>query len=146
MSYTQLFSEDAELLAILACDNLNAAVGEHNSGYVYVGEYHRILILFVLGEVTQGGTLDIDVEEATDAAGTGAGNVVGIAPAQLTGADANGAVEIEFQTEDLTQDYDYVNVECIVANAAFRYGALVFGFHARHKPVGVANWTQVVTA
>ncbi|MGD8499947.1 MAG: hypothetical protein PVJ86_04830, partial [Phycisphaerales bacterium] len=143
MSYTQLFSEDAELLAVIACDNANAAVGEHNSGYVFVGDYHRILILVITGEVgAAGSTLDIDVEEATDAAATGAQNVTGIAPAQLTNADAGDPVLIEFQTEDLTQDYDFINVECIVGTNTYRYGVLVFGFHARHKPVGVALWNQ----
>lgn len=147
MSYTQLFSEDAQLLAAMGCDNVNAAVGEHNSGYVFVGNYHRVLILIVTGEVgAAGSTLDIDVEEATDTAGTGAGNVVGINPAQLTNADAGDPVLIEFQTEDLTQDYDHINVECIVGTNTYRFGVLVFGFHARHKPVGVTLWNQVVTA
>ena len=145
--YTRYFSEDAELLATLACDNVNAAVGEHNSGYVWVGDYHRILILVILGEVgAAGSTLDLDVEEATDAAGTGAGNIAGVAPAQITNADANGAVLIEFQTEDLTQDYDFINLEAIVGTNTYRFGAFVFGFQARYKPVATTNWTQLVRA
>jgi hypothetical protein len=145
--YTRYFSEDAELIASMPCDNGNAAVGEHNSGYVCVENYHRIMILVILGEVgAAGSTLDLDVEEATDAAGTGAGNVAGIAPAQLTNADAEGAVLIEFQTEDMTQDYSFINLEAIVGTNTYRFGAFVFGFQARYKPVPTTNWTQLVRA
>ena len=113
MSYTQRFYEDWELLAVLSPQTANGTVGEHNTGYVNVGDYHRVAALVLPGEPAGASTIDIDVEEATDAAGTGAQNVTGVAPNQIVAADAGQAGCIEFQTEemDAANDYDFINLE-----------------------------------
>ena len=147
MSYTQRFYEDWELLAVLSPQTANGTVGEHNTGYVYVGEYHRVAALVLPGEPAGASTIDIDVEEATDAAGTGAQNVTGVNPNQIVAADAGQAGCIEFQTEemDAANDYDFINLEVIVGTAAYTYAIFLFGYRGRYKPVGTGLWREIET-
>jgi hypothetical protein len=134
-----------ELLDSIGATTANGVAGEHNTGWNDVSEFHRVLVLFDIGEPGQGATIDVDVEEAQDANGTGAQNVTGIAPAQIVAADTGGFVCIEFQTEDMTPGYRYINVEVTVANAAYTYAVKLFGHEARYPPVPVTNWHEVVS-
>jgi hypothetical protein len=145
MTYTERWSESFELLAHIGPTTANGAVGEHNTGYVDVSEFHRVLVLVHPGEPSGAATIDVDVEEATSAAGAGAQNVTGVAPAQIVAADAGEPGLIEFQTEDMdaANDYRYINVEVIVAVGAYPYSVYVFGFEPRYRPVDVSLWREV---
>lgn len=147
MSYTQRFYEDWELLAVISPQAANGAVGEHNTGWVDVSEFHRIAALVLPGEPGGASTIDIDVEEATSAAGAGAQDVTGVAPNQVVAADAGEPGCIEFQTEemDAANDYRFVNIECTIAVNTYTFALFLFGYRGRYKPVGTGLWREIET-
>lgn len=147
MAYTERWYEGNELLAHISPQAANGTVGEHNTGWVDVSEFHRVLILVHPGEPGGASTIDIDVEEATSAAGAGAQNVTGVNPNQIVAGDAGEPGEIEFQTEemDAANDYRYINVEVIVGTNTYTYSLYVFGIETRYRPVSTALWRELET-
>jgi hypothetical protein len=144
MSYTEQFSEVHELLANISPQAANGAVGEHNTGYFFAGNHHRFIIMLTNGEPGGASTIDVDVEEATTAAGAGAQNIVKVV-AQQVAADAGETTLIELRTEemDVNNDYDWLNVEVIVAVNTYTYDLKVFGVVPRFAPASVTGITVV---
>ncbi len=144
MSYTQRWTEVHEPLATLAPITANGTVGEHNTGWVNMENYYRMVILLNIGTPAQGATIDIDVEEATDNAGAGIQNIAGKTITQVVAADTEGIVAIELRGEELTQGYSFVNVEVTVAVDAYTYGLYVFGTVPHYAPVPVTAWQEIM--
>lgn len=146
MSYTQRWTEWNEPIAEISPQTANGAVGEHNSGYFFAGNHHRFVVLLHVGEPGGASTIDIDVEEATTAAGAGAQNIAAKAITQIVAADAGVQVAIEIRTEemDVANDYDWLNIEVTVAVNTYTYSMQVFAFEPRYPPVPVTTWAEVV--
>lgn len=144
MSYTQRWTEVHEPLATLAPTTANGLVAEHNTGWVDMENYHRMIILLNIGEPGQGATIDVDVEEATSNAGAGIQNIAGKSITTVVAADSGGIVAIELRGEELTQGYSFINVEVIVTNAAYTYGLYVFGTIPHYAPVPVTAWQEIM--
>jgi len=146
MSYTQRFTEWFEPLANISPQAANGVVGVHNSGFVFVGNYHRIIVLLHIGEPAGASTIDVDVEEATTAAGAGTVNIAGKSIATIVAAGAGSIVAIELRTEEMNvaNDFDWINVEVTVGVAAYTYSLYVFGFEPRFPPVPVTAWQEIV--
>lgn len=144
MSYTERFSEVHELLGNLSPQAANGVVGEHNTGWFFAGNHHRFIIMLTNGEPGGASTIDIDVEEATTAAGAGAQDIVK-AIAQQVAADAGETTLIELRTEemDVPNDYDWLQIEVIVAVNTYTYDLKVFGVVPRYAPVDVTGITVV---
>lgn len=143
MPYTEEFSEAHALLDKMGDDN---AAAEQNSGYFSMALYHRIAIVLHAVQVTT--TLDVDVEIATDAAGSDAVTLKSIT--QLTADDDDAVVVIEIRAEELgnpanttVMNFDYVNVEVTPVGAA-TYSLLVYGIEPRYKPVTQTPYDEVV--
>jgi len=146
MTYTARFSENFELLANITPEAANGTVGEHNSGYVSMENFHRALIVLTAGEAGGASTIDVDVEEATTAAAGGAQNLAGKSITQLVAADAGETVYIEVRTEELDVDngYSFINAEVAVGANTFTYDLKIFGFMPRFAPVSVTNIAEIV--
>lgn len=145
--FTKLFSERFALLDHEPADSV--AAGTVDSGYVDMSLYPRLVIIVSVGDMVATATLDIDVEQATSAAGAGAKNITGKSITQLTqaGGDSDTAVCIELNAEelDVANGFRFVNVECTVANAAVELAWFVFGDGgARFESVPTTAWQEVV--
>ena len=144
MSFTQRWTEVHEPLATLAPITANGTQGEHNTGWVDMENYYRIIILLNIGTPQQGATIDIDVEEATSNAGAGIQNIAGKTITQVVAADTEGIVAIELRAEELTMGYSFVNVEVTVGTDAYTYGLWVFGVIPHYAPVPVTAWQEIM--
>ncbi len=143
-SYTERWTEVHEPLATLAPITANGTVGAHDTGWVDMENYYRMIILLNIGTPAQGATIDIDVEEATDNAGTGIQNIAGKSITQVVAADTEGIIAIELRAEELTMGYSFVNVEVTVAVDTYTYGLWVIGMIPHYAPVPVTAWQEIV--
>lgn len=146
MSYTARFSENFELLGSLSPETANGTVGEHNTGYVSLENFHRVIIMITAGEAGGASTIDVDVEEGTSAAGAGAQNIAGKTITQLVAADEGDTVYIELRTAelDVNNDYSFINVEVTIAVDTFTSDVKIFGFTPRFAPVDVTNIAEIL--
>jgi hypothetical protein len=146
MRGTTEFSEYNEVLGTLAPLAANAAVGDHETGYFDLAQFHRAFIWVHIGEAGQGATIDITVNEATDLDGTGEQELTTKAPDQIVAGDQGGYVGIELRPEELTvyDDYHCVNVEVTVGTATYYYGLVAFGCIPRFVPADVTGYTELV--
>jgi len=144
--YTARFSELFCPLVVMHADSF--AVGEHNSGFVALNNYHRAVILVDVGDIVATGTVSIDIEQATTTAGAGIKAIAGKSITQLTqaGGDSDDTICIELRTEELDVDggFDCINVEVTVGVAAAELSVWVFGCEPRFPLVPVTGWTEVV--
>lgn len=145
MAYTERWSEVNEVLAHIPADSETVEV---NSGYVYMGTKHRGVILISVGDMAAGATLDADLEQAQDAAGTGAKAITGKSITQLTqaGGDGNQVVIIELRSEELDPDngFEYINLEITPAVGAVEFAAFILGTVPRYKAVSTTNVAEIV--
>lgn len=144
--YTARFTEQVAFLDKLDPDSYAAA--EYNTGYNLLQRYHRAAVVLIVGDMAQGATLDMDIEQATDTSGTGAKAISGKSITQLTAAgnDSNKIVVVELRTEELDVDnaFDCVNAEVTVAGAAVEFALLLLGLEPRYPPVPTTTLEEVV--
>lgn len=146
MSYTERFTEGFALLAHEPADAF--AAGTYNSAWVDVENYHRGVLLLSVGTMAATATLNCLIQEAQDAAGTGAANIAGKTITQLTqaGGDGDDAVAIEWRSIEMNQNNDskFIRVQVTVANAQVELAYMLFGDCSRYKPVPTTNFTEIV--
>lgn len=146
MSYTERFSEYAEVLAHVPADSETAEI---NTGALNMEGFNRAVVLISVGAMVATATFDVDVEQATDAALADLKPIVGKSTTQLTaaGGDGDQVLIIELETSELDVDggFSFIQVEFTPATAAVEFSALVLGIVPRFKPVSVANVQEVVT-
>jgi len=148
MAYTERFSEVHKLL--ISENSPTLAAGVYDSPWVSLANYHRAAVVLHVIDMGAGATLDLAVRQATDTAGTSAkAFTTAKAITQLTqaGGDVDSDVCIEVQTEemDVTNGFDCLGLRLTVAVAAVVVSWHVFGIVPRYAPVGVTDWTEVVT-
>ncbi len=139
MAYTERVTE---VEALLVNDLESGVSSEQNTGWIAIGGYHRIFI--EIHAVTVGTSINADVEIATSSGGAGITNMTGKSITQL---DAVGSVAIEIQSEEFNQSqihHTHLQVETTPSGTC-DYVVLVKGIVARHEPVTVANWDEIVT-
>lgn len=143
MSYTAQFNEEH---AILAKMGASALAAEANSGYVNVGNYHRIAIVLHAVQVTT--TLDVDIEIAEDANATNVHTLKSIT--QLTADDDTAVVVINIRGEELGKptgasgiNYEWLNVE-VTPSGALTYSLIVYGLEPRYARVSQTAFAEVV--
>jgi hypothetical protein len=144
MPYTERFSEVHQVGAELYPDNLAAAV--HQSAWFNMSIHHRAACVLMVGEMGQGATVDLILQEAQDAAGTGAAAIAGKAITQLTqaGGDGNDVCIIELRTEEMTPGFDFVRAVLTIGNAAVDASVITFGIINRFAPVATTLVTEVI--
>jgi len=141
-NYTERFSEMA---AYLGGINPASYTSEQNSGYLSLENYHRAVIIIHAGVLGQ--NVDVDVEEGTDTSGTGVQTFdAGGKDITLTATTDNNTVSvIEIRTEecDVPNGYSCINLEMTPAGASAIFGAQVWGFVSRYKPVPTTTLDSV---
>jgi len=144
--YTERFTEVNYPLLIEYPDSL--AIGTHLSAYVNMEEYHRGFLFFMCGDMGAGGDIDIALYQATDNVGTGRKAITGKAATELSqaGGHGNDLVGIELRTEelDVSNDFNWVQVEVYVGGLASEYAYTFFGCVPRFAPTVVTNWHEIV--
>jgi hypothetical protein len=148
MGYTERFTEQYQLGAVEYPDSLGA--GTTNGTWLSMADAHRAFFLLLVGDIAATGTVDFLLQQATDAAGTGAKAIAGKAITQLTqaGGDSDDACGIELQAEelDVSGGFDYVRWQLTRANAAAELAVAVFlGEPMRFQPTVVTAWTEIIT-
>lgn len=138
----------SELVAVVGNIDPDAyAAGTVTSGWIAAKDFQRFLAIVQAGDLGASATLDAKLEQATDAAGTGAKDVTSKAITQLTqaGTDSNKQALINLDPQkDLDRDngFDYFRLSMTVGTAASDAGGVVLGYAARQ---GVASDTDVST-
>lgn len=120
---------------------------EFTTGWQSMRDYHRAVVILLLGASAAGAAVDLKITQATNDAGAGAKNVTGKVITTLDGGDDNSMVAIELDTSELDVDgkYDHINVQLNcggTVNAVV--AALLIRFQPRFKPVGDENFDEVV--
>jgi hypothetical protein len=144
MPYTERFSEVHQVGAELLLQNRAAAV--YQSAWFNMSIHHRFAYVLQVGVIAAAGTVDLILQEAQDATGTGAAAIAGKAITQLTqaGGDGNDVVMIELRTEEMTPGFDFVRAQLTVGgNTAFT-GGLGYGIINRFAPVATTLVTEIV--
>jgi hypothetical protein len=144
MSFTQEYSECAAILGVLNSDQ--RAAGNYNTAWADVSTYHRAAVIINVGDMAATATLNVIIQEAQDAAGTGVAAIAGKAITQLTqaGGDGDDIVIMELRSEELTPGFDFIRAQATVANAAVDLALEVVGLIPRFPPVPLTNVTEVV--
>lgn len=146
MAFTVRFSEVNEVLGHIPADSETAEV---NSGWMLMENNHRAVILISVGDMVATATLDGDLEQASDALGTGSKAIgTGKSITQLTqaGGDGNQVVMMELRSEelDVPNGFEYINLEITPAVAAVEFSALILGTEPRYAPVPTTNVAEIV--
>lgn len=145
-SFTERFSEVNAVLGGLHADQ--RAAGNYNTAWVAMNNYHRAVILIDVGPMAAGATLNVILQEATDAAGAGVQAIAGKAITQLTqaGGDQNDWVMIELRSEELDENnaYAFIRAQVTVAAAAVDLSVWILGTVPRYPPVPITNVTEIV--
>ena len=142
--YTVEFSEVHQVGAELYPDAMGAAV--YQSAWFDMSIHHRAACVLMVGDMAQGATVDLVLQEASDNAGTGAANIAGKAITQLTqaGGDGNDVCIIELRTEEMTPGFDFVRAVLTIGNAAVDASLITFGIVNRYAPVATGLVTEIV--
>ena len=144
--YTMRWTEREATLAVIDADAY--AIGVYNTAWADMSVYHRAVAFLNVGDMAQGSTVDLLLQEATDAAGAGAQAIAGKAITQLTqaGGDGDDICIIELRSEELDENnaFRFVRAVLTVAGGASDAFVLVLGTVPRYLPVPVANVTEII--
>ena len=145
MPYPELTTERMQLLAVIHPD-LNQ--GRYYTPWINMNITHKLLARVIVGDIGQGATVDFELQEATDANGTGAKAITAKAITQLTqaGGDSNDTCAINLRTEemDAANDFDYVRGRLDVNTASANVCVIIDGDVPRYAPVSTAAYTEVI--
>ena len=85
------------------------------SAYISMADYERVVFLIFVGDMPATSTLDAQVVQATDAAGTGSKVITGAAITQLVATDDNKMVSIEVRDTALDVENGFSHVSLTLA-------------------------------
>ncbi len=140
MPYPELPTERIELLYVLHPDN---HLGDYYSPWINVQNFHTILAIWTVGDMTGASTLQMRIYTADDNAGTNEA-VVPDWPTTLTalGGDGDSIVAMNRRGENLAGGW--IRVRTLIQVAASMASVHVFGIIPRYVPVSQAMWTEVI--
>jgi len=146
--YTERWSEINE--AIEPLYPANRAVAVYNTDWFAMSNHQRAYFVLLTGAMGQGATVDFAIQQAQDAAGTGA---KALTPAkaitQLTqaGGDGNDLVGVEVRTEelDVNGSFDYIRGVLTIAGGTVYSAVLSLRHVPNYPPVNTDEWTEIVT-
>ena len=121
-----------------------AAVGTITTGWVDLRKFFSALAVVNVGAIGAAGTIDAKVQQATDANGTGAKDVPGLAITQLLKAGGdNRQVAVNIRPEDLDKTgFRFVRLSVTVGTASTFLAATLLGLDPRY---GTATANQSTT-
>jgi len=123
-----------------------ANVGVVTSGFVDMRNFYSLLAAISVGVIGAGGTVDVKVEQATDANGAGVKAITGLAATQLVKAGGdNRQVAVNVRQEDLDKNagFRFARLSVTVGVAATFVSATLVGLDARYG-TGTANQSTTV--
>lgn len=145
MPYPGLTTDRLELVAVIHAD-LHS--GTYYTPWISMAQRERLLFVLDVGDMTATSTVDLELHEAQDAAGTGAVAIAGKAITQLTqaGGDGNDDVCINLGAAELNaaQNFDHVRARLDVLTASSNACLFVFAEALRYLPPAVTAWTEIV--
>lgn len=139
----------SEGLAVLATINPSSqAVGSAYSGWVPMANVRRLLALIQVGAFGVSATVDANVQQAQDAAGTGAKAIgTGKAIATLQAAGGNNVqalINVEAHELDVANGFGYVQLSITVGTAATATSGVIIGGSTRFEPASAFNQAGVM--
>lgn len=136
-----------EQVAVLgAISPADQAVGAAVTSWVPAANFNKFLALIQTGVLGAAATVDAKIQQATDAAGTGAKDVPNKAIAQIvkaTGDNIEAEINLDAQELDVANGFAYVQLSVTVGTAASQTAAALFGFNPRFAPASDANAASV---
>ncbi len=139
----------SESLAILGAVNPSSqAVGSAATGWISAANVERLLGVVQVGTFGAAATVDASIQQAQDAAGTGA-KAIGTGKAIATlaaagGNDVQATIDVRTEELDANNGFDYVQLTLTVGVAATETSAVLIGGEARFEPAGALNSASVV--
>lgn len=138
-------SERVAIVGVIDPDANSA--NTYTTDWIAMSDFPYIMAVVMSGLLGSGATLDAKLEQASDAAGTGAKDIVGAVITQLTKAasDDDKQVVIQCHAEDLdlVNAFTHVRLSLTVAGATSDSGAIVLGMDGRYLPASNRNLTSV---
>jgi len=139
-------SHKVAVLGVINADNV--AIGAVSTAWVDMSLVLGLMATLNVGDITASGTVDAKLEQATDAAGTGAKDITDKAITQLTqaGGDSNKQALINLRSEELdtNNSFTHARLTITVAAAAADLSALVTGHSPINGPADQHNIATVV--
>jgi hypothetical protein len=157
MQPNALMSDQMALMDQIA--PVSQGVGAVSTGWVSMANFERMLALINTGVLGAGATLDGKLQQATDAAGTGAKDIAGKAIVQIVKATGDGKlamINLRDDELDVANGFAFVRLTLTVGVAASLVGATLVSGVARYAPpkdaaanpainLGSANVVQVIS-
>jgi len=140
MPYPELPTERIELLYVLHPDN---HLGDYRSPWINIQNFHTILAIWTVGDITGVGTLQMRMYTADDGDGTN-NAVVPDWPTTLTGAGGDGDSIVAMNRRGENLAGGWIQVRTWIQAGAIQASCHVFGIIPRYVPVSTALWTEVV--
>ncbi len=141
-------AKGSELLAILATlDPASQAAGTGTTEWVSMTEFHDLLAIVQTGSLGTNATVEAKLQQAKDATGTGAKDVVGKALTQIvkaTGENKQALINFSPDNFDLANDYAFVRLSVTVGVAASQISAQILGVNPLYSSADSANQTEVI--
>ncbi|AOY88646.1 hypothetical protein BKP64_10950 [Marinobacter salinus] len=109
------------------------AVGARSTGWLSVSEYFSFMALVQAGALGASGTVDAKIEQAQDAAGTGAKDVTSKAATQIAASNKTAAISLGHNDMDTTNGFTHIRLTVTVGTAASQTSASVFAADARYE-------------
>ena len=145
MPFQELSTEREELLAVIHPDLHGPA--EYYTPWIDHSAMHKSWWEILVGDITATGTIDFDITQATDSAGTGEKAIAGKAMTQLTqaGGDGDNVVIGNLRAEQLDVQglFHYVRGHLTLGTASANCSVAVFGRNPRYVPVDTSGVTEI---
>ena len=129
-------SQHSAIVGVINPDLQTAGV--KTTAWMDMAQFEALMCVIMAGALGANATIDAKLQQATDAAGTGAKDITGKAITQLTkaGTDDNKQAVINVAASDLdiSNDFSHVQLSMTVAVASSDAGAAVFGHFPHYGP------------
>ena len=123
------------------------AAGTYTTGWIAAKNFEHFLAIVQVGTLGASATVDAKLQQASDAAGTGAKDITGKAITQLTqaGTDDDKQVLINLRPSEMDMDnnFSHFRLSITVATAASDVGGIVLGVDPLFAPANNTDASSV---
>jgi len=142
MQYCQRFTENYYLCGATVGVQ---GVGEHTvDNFVSMANHQRAAVVMFVSNLEQGATVDLELLQATDAAGTGAKVIAGKAITQITEEDTRVVIEVRTEEMDVDNRFAYLGWNITIGGGAATLAAIGFLGGTNQAAVSTVNWDEIV--
>jgi hypothetical protein len=138
----------SEALALVGAINPSSqGVGSVTSGWISMSNLERLLAVIQVGTFGAAATVDANIQQAQDGAGTGAKAIAGKAITTLLAAGGNNVealIDLRADELDGSNGYTTVQLTITVGTAATETSGVLIGGNTRYQPASAGNATSVV--